>query len=215
MVEKIDLSNFSSDVASNISSFVLGDPAYIRLKHNKALKRIQKKYKPYCTEVGEYECEDEMQRIVGRPEIKEIHTRHKVICYDLFIRKFHSDVSICHYIEEQKQRIKNMILKENQKLLDNGEYQYIKELSTGILRLYADKDNVPEHFQSIRNTYKTFEIKYMQRLDKELDKLFINKVLLELSFIRDYSHIEISSYRFIIGYEFEKIIYEENFRKRN
>ena len=41
MVEKNDLSNLSSDVASNISSFVLGEPAVIRLKHNKALKKIQ------------------------------------------------------------------------------------------------------------------------------------------------------------------------------
>ena len=45
MVEKIDLSNLSSDVASNISSFVLGEPVDIRLKHNKALKKIQKNTK--------------------------------------------------------------------------------------------------------------------------------------------------------------------------
>ena len=44
-VEKIDLTNLPSDVVSNIASFMVGEPEYLRLKQNEALKKIQKKYK--------------------------------------------------------------------------------------------------------------------------------------------------------------------------
>ena len=44
MVEKIDLTNLPSEVISNIASFMLEKPEYLRLKHNEALKRIQRKY---------------------------------------------------------------------------------------------------------------------------------------------------------------------------
>ena len=75
MVGKIDLTNLPSDVVSNIASCMVGEPEYLRLKHNEALKKIQRKFKPHFTEVKEFEYEDVMQRIVGRPEIKEMHTR--------------------------------------------------------------------------------------------------------------------------------------------
>ena len=45
MVEKIDLTNLPSDVISNVASFMVGKPEELRLKHNEALKRIQRKYK--------------------------------------------------------------------------------------------------------------------------------------------------------------------------
>ena len=40
------LSNLSSDVITNISSYILGEPKYMKFKHNNALKQIQQKYKP-------------------------------------------------------------------------------------------------------------------------------------------------------------------------
>ena len=43
-VEKNDLTNLPSDVISNIASFMVGEPEYLRLKHNEALKKIQRKY---------------------------------------------------------------------------------------------------------------------------------------------------------------------------
>ena len=45
MVQKIDLSNLSSEVIAKTLSFLMGEPEYLRLKHNEALKRIQRKYK--------------------------------------------------------------------------------------------------------------------------------------------------------------------------
>ena len=44
MVQNIDVSNLPSDVITKISSFLVGEPDYLRLKHNEALKKIQRKY---------------------------------------------------------------------------------------------------------------------------------------------------------------------------
>lgn len=43
MVEKIDLTNLSTEVIARISSFMMGEPGYLRLKHNGALEKIQRK----------------------------------------------------------------------------------------------------------------------------------------------------------------------------
>ena len=45
MVEKNNLTNLSTEVIARISSFMMGEPEYLRLKHNEALKKIQRKYK--------------------------------------------------------------------------------------------------------------------------------------------------------------------------
>ena len=39
------LKDFSSEVIQNISSYLLGEPEYVKIKHSEALKRIQNKYK--------------------------------------------------------------------------------------------------------------------------------------------------------------------------
>ena len=216
MVEKIDLTNLPSDVISNVASFMVGKPEELRLKHNKALKKIQRKFKPHFTEVKEREYEDVMQRIVGRPEIKEIHTRNKYIHYDLVQSKFSHKVPPFMYINlEQKEKMKNIILKEIQQLIENGDYQYIKSISIWILRFYADENNVPEHLQSIYKRGKNIKIKNIENLDIDLKQLILQKLQDEIDFYIEHSDIKIYSYRFMVEYEFEKIIYEENFRKRN
>ena len=43
-IEKIDLTKLSSDVVSNIASFMVGKPEYLWSKNDEALKRIQRKY---------------------------------------------------------------------------------------------------------------------------------------------------------------------------
>ena len=216
MVEKIDLTNLSSDVISNIASFMMGKPEELRLKHNEALKKIQRKFKPYCTDVNEFEYEDVMQRIVGRPEIKEIHTRNKLIHYDLVQGKFSQQLPLFMRINlEQKEKMKNIILKEIQQLKEHDEYQYIKKLSVGILRIYADRDNVPEHLQSIYKIDKNIKIKNIENLDIALEEIIKDKLRDEIDFYVEHGDIKISSYRFKVRYEIEKIIYKKNFRKRN
>ena len=216
MVEKIDLSNLSSDVISKIASFLIGKPEYLRLKHNKALKKIQKKIRPHFTETKEREYKDVMQNIVGRPKIKELHTRKKYIHYDLVQGKFSQQLPLFILInQEQTEKMKNIILKENQQLIENGDYQYIKKILITILRFYADENNVPEHLQSIYMRGKCIKIKNIDNLDIELEKIIGDKLSNEIDFHIEHGDIEISSYRFLVEFEFEKIIYKENFRKRN
>ena len=216
MVEKIDLTNLSSDVISNITSFVIGKPEYLRLKHNEALKRIQRKFKPHFTEVKEGEYEDVMQNIVGRPEIKELHTRKKYIHYDLVQSKFSQQLPLFMLINlEQTEKMKNIILKEIQQTIENGKYQHIKKILITILRFYADENNVPEHLDSIYERGKCIKIKNIENLDIELEQIIKDKLGNELDFHIEHDDIEISSYRFLVEFEFEKIIYKENFRKRN
>ena len=40
------LSNLSSDVITKISSYLLGEPKYMKFKYNNTLKQVQQKYKP-------------------------------------------------------------------------------------------------------------------------------------------------------------------------
>ena len=135
-----------------------GNPENARLKHNKALKKFQRKFIPFLTDVNENEFEDVMQRIVGRPDIEKIHTRKKLIRYDLVQNKFPHRFPLFTYINiRPKQQIKSIILKEIQQSIDNDDYQYIKELSIGIFRIYADENNVPEHLQSIYKWHKSIK----------------------------------------------------------
>ena len=211
MVEKIDLSNLSSDVIRNIASFMIGKPEVLRLKHNEALKRIQKKCKPHFTEIKEHEYEDIMKGIiVGRPEIKELHNRKKVIRYDFVQSKFSHNVPPFIYINhEQQEKMKNIILKEIQQLKENGNYQYIKKILITILRFYDDENNVPEHLQSIYERGKCIKINNIENLDMELEEIVRDKLRDEIDFHVEHRDIRIYSYRFMVEFEIEKIIYKE------
>ena len=48
------LSNLSSDVITNISSYLLGEPKYMKFKYNNALKQIQKKCRPEIEDLRYY-----------------------------------------------------------------------------------------------------------------------------------------------------------------
>ena len=41
----LHISELPADVSSKIASYYLGEPEYIRLKHSKGLRKIQKKFK--------------------------------------------------------------------------------------------------------------------------------------------------------------------------
>ena len=90
-----------------------------------------------------------------------------------------------------------------------------KKILITILRFYADENNVPEHLDSIYERGKCIKIKNIDNLDMELKEIIRDKLGNELDFHIEHGDIEISSYRFLVEFEFEKIIYEENFRKRN
>ena len=207
MVEKIDLTNLPSDVISNVASFMVGKPEELRLKHNKALKKIRRKFKPHFTEVKEREYENVMQLIVGHLENKQMHTRNKFIYYDLIQGKFSQQLPLFMLINrEQTEKMKNIILKEIPQIINNGNYRYIKRLSVIILRFYADENTVPEHLQCIHNRGKFMNIKNIENLDIKLEEIIRDKLGNELDFHIEHGDIEIYSYRFMVEFEFEKII---------
>ena len=108
MTEKIDLSNLPCDVISNISSFVLGKPEHIRLKHNKALKKIQNKFKPYCTEEEREEYEYfELMSDYSEVDMKGVIFKYQLMQGKLIEEKY----PLYFYIGKQYKKIKNIIKK--------------------------------------------------------------------------------------------------------
>ena len=73
-----------------------------------------------------------------------------MIYYDLVQSKISHTVPLFISLNlEQKEKMKNIISKEIQQVIENGDYQYIKNISLWILRFYVDENNVPEHLQSM------------------------------------------------------------------
>ena len=96
MVQKVDLSNLSSEVIAKTLSFMMGEPEYLRLKHNEALKRIQKKYK--------------IEYLGPRRQRRRRKTtlEYAIIRDDLLFSK----ESVSHIITKQENRILNMFYNE-------------------------------------------------------------------------------------------------------
>ena len=93
-------------VITNIQSYLLGKPEYIRLKHSEGLRKIQKKFKPYYTEVerDEYEYFEQM------PDYSEVDMKGVVFRYKLIQGKCVKPAF--YYIKHQYKKIKNIIKKK-------------------------------------------------------------------------------------------------------
>ena len=74
------ISELPTDVLSTIASYCIGKPEDIRLKHSRGLRKIQKKYKPYYTEVkrDEYEYFEQMLDC-SEVDMKGVVFRYKLI----------------------------------------------------------------------------------------------------------------------------------------
>ena len=129
-VEKIDLTNLPSDVASNIASFVVGNPEDVRLKHNKTLKKIQRKYKPYYTEEEREEYEYFRQMF----DCSEVDMKGVIIKYELIQNECAKP--LFHYIKQQYEKIKNIIDKEIEEQV-NKDFD-IFDIHLSIRRQYKD-----------------------------------------------------------------------------
>ena len=106
-VEKIDLTNLPSDVASNIASFMVGEPEYLRLKHNKALKRIQRKY-----------------RINSSPTFKKRDNDEYISKLKFYIARWQVSfpiTSLNHIIMKQANKLREMMHEELQWYEDEAE----------------------------------------------------------------------------------------------
>ena len=145
MVEKIDLSNLSSDVASNISSFVLGDPVDIRLKHNKALKKIQRKY-----------------TIVNSPTFKKRDNDEYISKLKFYIARWQVSfpiTSLNHIIMKQANKLREMMHEELQWYEDEAEetcYDY-----SSFLLVSARIETIDDSYF----TYSQIEVSYREMKD--------------------------------------------------
>ena len=110
----LHISELPVDVSSKIASYYLGDPKYMKLKHSKGLRKIQKKFKPYYTEVNrdEYEYSEQM------PDYSEVDMKGVVFRYKLIQGECVKPAF--YYIKHQYKKIKNIIDKEKEKQLNQN-----------------------------------------------------------------------------------------------
>ena len=149
-VEKIDLTNLPSDVASNIASFVVGNPEDVRLKHNKTLKKIQRKYKPYYTkeEREEYEYFEQMF------DCTEVDRKGAIIKYELIQNECVKP--LFHYIKQQYEKIKSTIDKEIEEQF-NKDFD-IFNIHLSIRRQYKDDRKYYDRNLDIRDRQEQWRV---------------------------------------------------------
>ena len=199
MTEKIDLTNLSCDVISNISSFILGKPEYMRLKHNKALKKIQTKFKPHYTEEEreEYEYFEQMF------DCREIDMKGVEIKYKLIQGNYRRDL-FC-LIDKQYDKIKNIIDKEIENQIKQ-DYD-ISNINVAIRRKYQDNREYDIRHLIDNNYFEQWNIKNVQNFDNELGRIINDKQYVEADLNIDYNDegAIISSYDIRIGFRFRML----------
>ena len=123
-VEKIDLEQLPSVVVSNIASFMVGNPEYVRLKHNKALKKmIRKNITPqYTDEKREIAIYDE--DVYTKGEHSEITCQYNEISYKIMEGKFgRKTYRLIQHLDKQHEKIKNIIDRRNERFRTKRHYQ--------------------------------------------------------------------------------------------
>ena len=200
MTEKIDLSNLPCDVISNISSFVLGKPEHMRLKHNKALKKIQNKFKPYCTEEEREEYEYFHQRF----DCSEIDMKGVIFKYQLMQGKLIEEkYPLYFYIGKQYEKIKNIIDKEIGEQF-NQDFS-IDNIYLKIGRRYKD-DREYDVSHLIDNDYfENWNIKNVENFDNELEWIIDWKHSTEADLYIEHDDAVVSYYDIYISLRFRML----------
>ena len=201
MTEKIDLTNSPCDVISNISSFVLGKPEYIRLKHYKALKKIQNKFKPYCTEEEREEYEYFHQRSDG----SEIDMKGVIFKYQLMQGKLVEErYPLYFYIGKQHEKFKNIIDKEI------GE-QFNQDFSIGDIHLKIGRRYKDDRKYDVRHLidndyFQCWNVENVQNFDNELEWIIDRKHSIEAGlYIEDDEGAVVSYYDIYISLRFRML----------
>lgn len=149
MVEKHDPKNLPSDVASKIASFMVGKPEDVRLKHNEALKKeiTSNTIALKKTDGGTESYFDENQDYGDGDEGDCCGT---VIQYDLMQIKVEKHSVLSHYIDEQYDKVKNIINKEMkiQKKIGN-----VRKINIQFYREYKN-DNLNQYRHDDKKNFK-------------------------------------------------------------
>ena len=137
------INELPTDIVCKIVSYKLGEPKYMRLKHSKGLRTIQRKFKPYYTEVKR----DEFVYFEQMPNYSEVDMKSVVFRYELIQCKCVKP--LFYYIKHQFKKIKNIIDKEieeqfNQKYDFHNFYFYFKRNYRGDEEYYTGNLNVED-----------------------------------------------------------------------
>ena len=196
MVQKIDLSNLPCDVASNIASFVVGKHEDLRLKHNKALKKIQRKYKPYYTEEERYVYEFFEQFWNNGREID-----YKGIEIEYFLLEGAYVKPLYHFIAHQYEKLRKIIKKEKKEHFK--QHYTLEKIHLRIVRRYKDeKEYNTDIF--IDNDRQDWRIENVDDFDEELKELIKRKIDVENTlYTNDNEGAIVSSYKIKIHLVFK------------
>ena len=174
------LSNLSSDVITNISSYLLGEPKYMKFKYNNALKQIQKKCRPEIEDLRYYNdiTTNEYQYVffffTVNPKYKTLDYGSTLIIRQTEMVKDFIKKSFLSYLQPDMKKYISINVEINVKE-DDGEFY-----------TYEMDDNVTIEWQT--NNYN---------IQDALNKLYqdaINKI----DYMYDDEHIEIEWLQFWI-----------------
>ena len=194
----MDISELPAEVLSNIISYKLGDPTYMRLKYNEGLKQIQKKYKPYYTE----EEREEYEYFELMPDYSEVDMKGVIFKYKLIQGEYKNPLFFC--IDRLYQQIKNIIDKETEEQI-NQDYG-ISGIHIAIRRKYQDDREYDVRHLNDSDYFQGWNIRNAQNFDNELRKIINDKQYIEADLNIDYNDegAVISSYNISISLRFKK-----------
>ena len=192
----MDISVLPTEVLSEIVSYKLGEPKYMRLKHSKGLRTIQKKYKPYYTEEEreEYEYFEQMS------DYSEVDMKGVSIKYKVMQGEYRRDLLCC--IDKQYKKIKNIIDKEIEEQLKQ-DYD-ISSINIAIRRKYKDDREYDVRHLNDSDYFEQWNIRNVHNFDNELEMIIIKKQYIEADLNIDYNDegAVISSYNIYVSLRF-------------
>ena len=197
MVQKIDLTNLPSDVASNIASFMLGKPEHLRLKHNKALKKIQKKYKPNYTQENRYVYEFFEQFWNNGREID-----FRGIEIDYFLLEGEYVKPLYYFIAHQYKKLQKIIKKENEEQVK--QHYSLEKIHLWIVRKYKDETEYNTENLTDSDYSEHWGIENVDDFDDELKQLIKRKIDVEnILYTNNNEGAVVSSYKIMIHLVFK------------
>ena len=190
------ISELPTEVLSNIISYKLGDPKYMRLKYNEGLKQIQKKYKSYYTE----EEREEYEYFEQMPDCSEIDMKGVIFEYKLMQGEYNNPLFFC--IDRLYQKIKKIIDKEIEEQI-NQDYD-ISGIHIAIKRKYQDNREYDVRHLHDSDYYEQWNIRNVQNFDHELKMIINDKQYVEADLDIDYNNegAVVSSYNIYISLRF-------------
>ena len=200
MVQKIDLTNLPSDVASNIASFMVGKHEDLKFKHNMALKKIQRKYKANYTEENQYVYEFFEQFWSNGHEID-----YKGIEIDYFLLQGEHVKPLYCFIAHQCEKLQKIIKREKEEHFK--QCYSLEKNHLRIVRRYKDEKEYNTNI-FIDSDRQNWRVENVDDYDDELKELIKRKIDVENTlYTNDNSGAVVSSYKIKIHLVFKDMSY--------